>query len=126
MILGMFLPPLKMIFTVIITTTIITTPARGKFIIERNERGSDRLINIDGLDKVDRDMTTFKADGTCLDARRNIASSITEPTTRCYTNTEMKYIGNGKPTQPTHDFVATLKQRLKNVMCRLLGKYIFF
>lgn len=83
-----------LLIVTIITTTVISNTC-AKFIIERNEIGSDRFIRIDGFDEVKKDESTFKADGTCLDARRNIASAITDPTTRCYTNTEMKYIGTG-------------------------------
>ena len=88
---------------ILLISTIITIIAIknscAKFIIERNEIGSDRFIKIDGADEVEKDESTFKADGTCLDSRRNIASAITDPTTRCYTNTAMKYIGNSKKLQ---------------------------
>ena len=70
----------------------------SKFVIERTKDGSDRFIEIEGK-KTDKDETTFRSDGRCFGTKKHIASSIADSRIRCYTNTGMKYIGNGKKIQ---------------------------
>lgn len=64
--------------------------AEEEFIVERNERGSDRLLIVkQGSVKKS---SNFKLDGTCFDSKKHIASMNSE-IIDCYTGTELQGIG---------------------------------
>ena len=91
---------LQTIQLLLLATTIFfsTKSCLGKFVVKRNKNTSDKLIALDHQ-KVNKDSSAFKKDGTCFDTNEHIASDYGSKTIKCYTTTRLNGLGNGKFTE---------------------------